>query len=300
MSKLVIIGNGFDRAHGMDTTYWDFRNFIEEKYPEILDVLEHYSLRDKNSLWNDFENSLSKLDIDRLRDNSLIATMKGRNDDDYYSGEDDGVAYYLNEEIGFIYQWSDLILEWVSDYIVLPDVKVFQRNLINGDNYFFSFNYTDTLEYTYGIEDNRINHIHGRAGYEPDLIMGHRDDVLLEDLTDNQIDYALDQKESSLRKSVLDYLKASYKDVSSIIQEWLVYLEEYNIVDELHIIGWSVNGIDLPYFDAILKIVPKGTPIYLYYYNATAKLNFEISLSEYISKYKIKLLDINTIKLQIK
>jgi hypothetical protein len=296
MSKLIIIGNGFDRAHDMKTTYWDFRDFIEIRYPEILEVLEHYSLRSKETLWNDFENSLSKLDIDRLRDNSLIATIRGRNDDDYYSGEDEGVGYFLNEEIGFIYQWSDLILEWVSDYIVLPEDKVFQKSILNDDNYFFSFNYTDTLEYTYGIDDNRVRHIHGRAGYNEDLVMGHRNDALLKELNNNQVDYALQQKESSLMESVLNYMKASYKDVSSIIKSWKVYLEEYKNVNEIHIIGWSVNKIDLPYLDLIIELVPSNIPMYIYYYNLEAKRVFEVDLSEYIKKYNLILLDIQKIK----
>lgn len=33
MSKLFIIGNGFDKAHGLKTSYWDFRNYLE-KYAE--------------------------------------------------------------------------------------------------------------------------------------------------------------------------------------------------------------------------------------------------------------------------
>ena len=27
MSTLFVIGNGFDRAHGLKTSYWDFRKY---------------------------------------------------------------------------------------------------------------------------------------------------------------------------------------------------------------------------------------------------------------------------------
>ena len=30
MSDLFIIGNGFDRAHGMETSYYDFHQFIKD------------------------------------------------------------------------------------------------------------------------------------------------------------------------------------------------------------------------------------------------------------------------------
>lgn len=296
MSKLVIIGNGFDRAHDMKTTYWDFRDFIEMKHPEILEVLEHYSLRSENLLWNDFENSLSKIDIDRLRYNSLLATIRGLNDDDYYSGEDDGVEYYLKDEIGFIYKWSDLILEWVEDHIKLPEKEVFKTDLISDQNFFISFNYTDTLEYTYGISDQRVRHIHGRAGYEMDLIMGHRNDVLLEKVKDSQIDYAHDQKESSLMKAVFDYLKASYKDVNAIIEDWKPYFDDYKSVEEVHIIGWSINIIDIPYFDFVIDLVEKNTPINIYYKDLEAKANFEKTLIDYIENNNILLNDVKNIQ----
>ena len=32
--KLFIIGNGFDLAHGLKTSYEDFRAYLQEEYPE--------------------------------------------------------------------------------------------------------------------------------------------------------------------------------------------------------------------------------------------------------------------------
>ena len=36
MSSLFITGNGFDIAHGIPTTYADFRNYVIDQYPEAL------------------------------------------------------------------------------------------------------------------------------------------------------------------------------------------------------------------------------------------------------------------------
>ena len=36
MSKLFIIGNGFDLAHSIPTSYNDFRAFLISKYPDSL------------------------------------------------------------------------------------------------------------------------------------------------------------------------------------------------------------------------------------------------------------------------
>ena len=48
MNRIILIGNGFDLAHGLDTSYWDFINwyweewkkyFLEYKFPPINDML---------------------------------------------------------------------------------------------------------------------------------------------------------------------------------------------------------------------------------------------------------------------
>ena len=30
--KLFIIGNGFDKGHGLNTSYWDFRTYLKNMY----------------------------------------------------------------------------------------------------------------------------------------------------------------------------------------------------------------------------------------------------------------------------
>ena len=41
MKTLYIIGNGFDRAHGLETSYWDFRTYLKDNAEEFLENLEH-------------------------------------------------------------------------------------------------------------------------------------------------------------------------------------------------------------------------------------------------------------------
>ena len=43
--KLYIIGNGFDLAHELPTSYWDFRSFLKLAPPAFLEAIEeHYDL----------------------------------------------------------------------------------------------------------------------------------------------------------------------------------------------------------------------------------------------------------------
>lgn len=53
---LCILGNGFDLHHGIKSSYWNFRDFVEEKVDDLLEILEQYL--DKDSLWSDLEATL--------------------------------------------------------------------------------------------------------------------------------------------------------------------------------------------------------------------------------------------------
>ena len=61
--QLFIIGNGFDRAHDLPTTYWDFRTYLQQMYPEFLYSFEEeyyiYPSWDdeakKTMLWNELD-----------------------------------------------------------------------------------------------------------------------------------------------------------------------------------------------------------------------------------------------------
>jgi len=68
--KLYIIGNGFDLHHGIKTNYVDFRNYLEENFPDLFDSLESYYNMDEDSLlWSEFENGLKEFDPTDLENN---------------------------------------------------------------------------------------------------------------------------------------------------------------------------------------------------------------------------------------
>lgn len=65
MKRLYVIGNGFDKAHGLLTGYKDFANYLfkyqHKKYKRIGLL---YNQSDENWLWKDYEANLSNIDID--------------------------------------------------------------------------------------------------------------------------------------------------------------------------------------------------------------------------------------------
>lgn len=60
MSKLYIIGNGFDIAHNIKSKYVDFRRFMEtsREYDDLLYMLEEFYDNTEVDLWSEFEEAL--------------------------------------------------------------------------------------------------------------------------------------------------------------------------------------------------------------------------------------------------
>lgn len=89
-----------------------------------------------------------------------------------------------------------------------------KKSLINCSDHFLSFNYTDTLERVYGIED--VYHIHGGIDIvsEQEPIIGHCNKKQIKDYRGlaKQADEAFDEGTASIDDAIADYLELTYKD----------------------------------------------------------------------------------------
>ena len=73
MSTLYIIGNGFDRAHGLKTSYWDFRNYLEKYAEDFLVQLENmYSIAPFERLDKRFRKNK---EVQKRRDDDIYETL---------------------------------------------------------------------------------------------------------------------------------------------------------------------------------------------------------------------------------
>ena len=85
MKTLYIIGNGFDIAHNLPTSYWHFREYLEDMHQDFLAEFEYLynigriDLSDprvsertvsrwkkaiSDTLWSDFEDKMGRPNID--------------------------------------------------------------------------------------------------------------------------------------------------------------------------------------------------------------------------------------------
>ena len=71
--RLWIFGNGFDLAHGLPTSYWDYYQFLKirgEKW--FVEMMEFFfgndMLSHKNILWSQLEKALGIYSLDGIYD----------------------------------------------------------------------------------------------------------------------------------------------------------------------------------------------------------------------------------------
>lgn len=250
MAKLYIIGNGFDLWHGLPTGYDRFYVFAKE----MLDELENYYSFDVAhvGLWCDFENSLGRFDwrsFYEAHDNTDV-TAESFSRSKVYGLEDD-----LTEQADHL---VEAIRESFREWIEGIDISVAEKKLaFPEDAGFITFNYTSTLQSIYGISDEKVFHVHGRADKFDALIFGHGETM------DEEPE--LDENGDSNRTMFSDAEGAAKypfyalrKPVGEVIEKNRNLFDSVGHISEIIVVGHSLNTIDLPYFSKLAACAPNA------------------------------------------
>lgn len=164
-TQIIIVGNGFDVNHGIPSSYAYFKTWLSNNDKELFDFLERY-IDVAGDWWNDFERSLSEIDVPKLiRETPLIE--KSPVDSRIPPSFSHPASWRLDSVRRAI---SQKFTEWVK---TMDSVEIKKKIELPEACLYISFNYTDTLERVYGIEESRIVYIHGKASRGDELIYGH-------------------------------------------------------------------------------------------------------------------------------
>lgn len=256
MKKLYIIGNGFDLYHGLPTAYKCFNCFMLKKHPEEHDLIgKIFNPQDPNMLWSDFENMLGQPNLDALC--SYLRNSRVSIDDNF-----DDLFYNIN----------DLFKEWVRSI----DMQMFSGKLLNMDpeGEFLNFNYTNTLEKCYEIEDTYICYIHGatmKNEYSKPVV-GHGNYSWCKD--NEEIINCKSQIYGIPSKIICEFYDWFSKepDILSRRNEndeygnpdnYYIFEHEskfnlYKQCHEIYVLGHSLSDVDLPYFKRIANGAPQA------------------------------------------
>lgn len=275
MKKLFIIGNGFDSAHGLHTSYEHFHQYLKTTYPDANEeddqlpgvyqtpdggedcddietvgfIMRLITQAEPNSeQWSALEESLGRLDFSEVFD--WLPEQIDRDGD-----EDMWATSYQNEDVAnelsvVIEKLSDYFTDWINT-INLSKVQQIAAfgNLIGSEDVFLNFNYTETLEVVYRVENKRICHIHGKRGEE--LIFGHGEDESDDTYDRNMQIYT--GAENTL--SEIHYMLK--KDTDKAI---LQHKDFFDLLDPgiecIYSHGFSFGKVDLPYIEKICECLP--------------------------------------------
>lgn len=274
MKKLYIIGNGFDLAHDMPTSYWHFQKWLKDSKDEnarrlhwALSHLEGYC--NVSDLWGSLEEGLGEVDIEEyLKDiKDEHVGPRGNYIDNYGRVSDAVYAWYDIDKEYILEIISDFFAKWIHS--IKEDVEVDEEfaQWLDPNGIYLSFNYTNTLEKVYNIDPQNILHIHGNAKNKQDCLeFGHGTIYDLEEC-EKIGDKVLGFDSDSIAKHYGEELNKLYKDTKSILernQQWFDELSK-NVIENIYCYGLSFGEVDDLYYEEIVKQVLNAQWIFYIY-----------------------------------
>lgn len=248
--QIIIIGNGFDVNHGLPSSYAHFKTWLSNTDKKLYDFLERY-IDVAGDWWHDFERSLSEIDIPKL---IRETPLENRPVDPRFPPDFSHPASWQLDSVRKAI--SSRFTEWVK---TLDGVKVKKKIELPEACLYISFNYTDTLERVYGIEENRIVYIHGKASRGDELIYGHgKNQFVLE--RDVMEKYHLHRSDDFL---IAGTYGNSERELTSHLSYWQKYIQLGSYYDVLRpavmganivrVYGLSFSEVDYPYLHWITE-----------------------------------------------
>ena len=165
---IYIIGNGFDKHHGLNTSYENYKSYLKNVNPFLVERFDYYlGLKDIRSedinKWSELEvylGYITDFDYDEIIDEAFSSSETDIERASYWHDPEYNVDEISKDLINIMNEIKSYFPDWI--YTIEQDIfnKVADSNLIFPSNsLFLSFNYTLTLERLYSIPSERILHI---------------------------------------------------------------------------------------------------------------------------------------------
>lgn len=264
MSKLYIIGNGFDLKHGLPSRYSDFAKFCKKKNGKAYEEINQlFPLITTSSLWSNFEDGL------RYVDGVIMHTLS---DELRQSNENNDLSYKIDTFL------KNSFREWITTTLNNQTENLQSRYIFDDSDCFVSFNYTNTLEKTYNISDKNILHLHGYAKPEEEkLFVGYL--------------YGHNSKVATQEDSVKsDFINNFCKELQiDVLKRQIKNWQEEFTFDKIVILGHSLNKVDIEYFEELYHLLPE-TPWYIEFLNEES-LHQKIENLKGIKEFPIELVN---------
>lgn len=274
-TKLFLIGNGFDRWQGLPTSYDNFRQYYFEHILEITKELRIKTETDKSGniitpvekifgnifnpealpgefFWN-FESSMA------LLDDQNIALYFGKSNKGVYQMQET-----LNEALDIL---QKVFGDWIKS-ILIEDKDTGYR--FDDSCYFINFNYTNTLEKRFQVDERNVNYIHGDFSDVESIVFGHskHPEIAFPELMEQKFIHRIGGGKSK-RLRELYLVEAALYETDKHVQDNIDDLCKFTIIDGVHIeditdiyvLGHSFGEPDYEYFDFLVKATQTGMDV---------------------------------------
>ena len=264
---LYVIGNGFDIAHGLHTTYEDFRQWLlkQRNGPFIHSFEKLYpNVKNERGLWCDIERALGQIS---LKDAIYYDQNYQYCPDEVNNENSSLVAYRCGYHINNVVKVLPILLkEWAESIELDGHTPIFN---FAHNAYFLTFNYTKTLEDIYGVKKENVLHIHEAVNEKKPLVVGCGDNYFEED------DYNPGDDSVDMNK-IKNLLLQFKKPVKTILQEpithkWFKSLKD---ISNVVVFGHSCSQVDKPYFEELSKNISSDATWTIYVHNAKGIDNY--------------------------
>lgn len=254
-TTLYVIGNGFDLAHGVPSSYSKFRDWLGRR-SNLRETLETYIRND--ALWWNFEEALSDLDLDM----PSMAIPEMLDAFDAYDPDAQMADYYAAIDMAMLpvdtitNELPQKFRRWIETLRVDTSMKPLSSVVKPGAKY-LNFNYTEFAETLYGAKG--VCYIHGsRKNRKSKLILGHSYKKFVPDVSVKMPKFKDGFKRTMVNAAFDDamvhagwYDQATTKNSRQIIKEHKSFFDGLSNINTVIVIGHSLSEVDMEYFEKI-------------------------------------------------
>lgn len=278
-NTLFIIGNGFDLAHGIKSSYWNFREWLGNNRSNLIGMMDIF-FSNQRDVWSSIEQALGE-----YNEESILDYCRPDEEFDYDHSlsssarvEDSPMAIFRP----VLEEFRQAFRDWVNSIEISGIEKVYK---LNTDSRYLSFNYTDTLETEYGISQNQVTHIHGSRLNDDEYIIGHnnnRDPSSVWD--DDGLTF-----EQQAYENIIVWMNEFTKQYNRNIANHYSFFDSLYNIKQIIVIGHSMSKVDWPYFREIIKNIGKEIPWIVYCHSIDDRNNTNLFKSVFeLSSVTIK------------
>lgn len=260
-STLIIIGNGFDLASGIMSSYQNFKMWLKQNGRQRLIDLMDIFFSNQRDVWGDIEKALGEYDEDGILDFC-------RPDEEFDYDHAMRSMAAVEDAPDWLFQpvleeFTEAFKDWVNSINIKDAEKI--RDLPTESRY-LTFNYTETLEKLYGIADSNILHIHGsRLSNGEEIIIGHDNPRDPNEAYNDEGQMLFIQQTWS---KIIEWMNGLVKDTAAIISRNREFFNELSDIEHVVVYGHSFYEVDWPYLEEIVKQIGTDMPWSISYHTS--------------------------------